>query len=93
MRIGTNWSSIQIERGVRQMWVFTLDLLNLVSETNVRELVDPLGLIIGEHNLHNITYTDDSVEGRVRRKTGKTPRHGSKGKWAERMTTVKRQNV
>lgn len=47
-----------IEAGVRQEWIFWPNLINLYSESILRELEVLPGIIFRGHNFNNIRYTD-----------------------------------
>ena len=62
MRMGNDRSEYtQIEKGVRQVRVFSPDLFNLYSEMKLRGLEDLSGFLIGGNNINNLLYVDDTV--------------------------------
>ena len=53
--------SCSFKRGVRQGCVLSPDLLNLYSESIIRNIHDIKGVIIGGFNTNNLRYGDDIV--------------------------------
>ena len=62
IRIGNDMSeSLKIKRGVRQGFVLSPSLFNLYTEHIFRQIDELPGAKIGERNIHNLRYADDTV--------------------------------
>ena len=62
IRIGNDMSeSLKIKRGVRQGCVLSPSLFNLYTEHIFRQIDELPGVKIGERNINNLRYADDTV--------------------------------
>ena len=52
---------VEIKKGVRQGCVMSPGLFNLYSERRSRELEAMPGFVVGENNIKNLRYADDTV--------------------------------